>query len=180
VGGVAEQRAGRPALRHPAQVEHGGLLAQFAHDREVVSDQQVRQVPLRPQPGDQRQDRRLRPHVERAGRLVEHEQPRPYRQGAGDGHPLALPARQLVRVPGRERRIQPDLGQQGPGLLRGRPAAGHPVRDQGLRDGRADPYPRVQDPVGVLEHDLRGAPVILQRFPAQSRDVFSGKTDDPG
>ncbi len=179
VGGAAEQRAGRPALRHPAQVEHRGLLAQLAHDGEVVGDQQVGQVPLRPQPADQRQNRRLRPHVQRAGRLVQHQQPRPHRQGPGDGHPLALPAGELVRVPGRERRIQPDLGQQGPGLPRGWPQAGHPVRDQGLRDGRADPHPRVQHPVGVLEHDLHGAPVVLQRSPAQSRDVFSVKTDDP-
>ena len=84
-----------------------------------------------------------------------------------------------MRVPGRERRVQPDLGQQGPGLFRGRLAPGHPVRDQRLCDGRADPHPRVQDPVGVLEHDLCGAPVVLQRSPAQPRDVFSVKTDDP-
>ena len=179
VGRSAEQLARRPALRHPAEVQHRGLLAQLAHDPEVVRDQQVGQAPLRPEPADQRQDGRLRPHVQRARRLVQHQQPRPHRQRPGDGDPLPLPAGQLVRVPAGERRVQPHLGQQRSGLLRGRPPAGHPVRDQDLAQGRADPHPRVQDPVRVLEDDLCGAPVVLQSFPAQPGNVFSGKTNGP-
>jgi len=179
VGRSAEQLARRPALRHPAEVQHRGLLAQLAHDPEVVRDQQVGQAPLRPEPADQRQDGRLRPHVQRARRLVQHQQPRPHRQRPGDGDALALPAGQLVRVSGGELRVQPHLGQQRTGLLRGRPPAGHPVRDQHLLQGRADPHPRVQDPVGVLEDDLRGAPVVLQGLPAQPGNVLSSKTNGP-
>jgi len=124
VRGPAEQRAGRPALGDPAQVEHGGLLAQLADDGEVVGDQEVRQVPLRPQPADQRQDRRLRAHVERAGRLVEHQQTRLDCQRAGDCDALALAPGQLVGKPVGVLGLQAHRRQQ----LR------HPGRPGGLLD----------------------------------------------
>ena len=102
----------RPTLGDPAEVEHGGLLAELADHAEVVRDQQVGKLALGPQPGDQLQDARLGADVERAGRLVKDQQPGLDAQRAGDRDPLALAAGELVRVPVGERRVEAGLGQQ--------------------------------------------------------------------
>jgi len=57
-----------------------------------VGDQQVGQVPAGAQTGDQSQDPRLRLHVDGAGRLVQHQQPRLDAERPRDRYPLALPA----------------------------------------------------------------------------------------
>jgi hypothetical protein len=75
-----------------------------------VGDQQVGELALVAQPPDQGEDPGLRGDVERAGRLVEDQQARRDGERAGDRDPLALPAGQLVRVPGRQRRVQRGLG----------------------------------------------------------------------
>jgi len=84
-----------------------------------------------------------------------------------------------MRVPARQFRIEPHLGQQLTRPRPGQPAGHDPVRDQRLGDGRADPHPRIKAVVGILEHDLGRAPVPLQRGPAQRRNVLSFKTDLP-
>jgi hypothetical protein len=54
-----------------AEVHDCDLLAQLADDREIVGDQQIRELSLSPQPPDQPADAGLGGRVERAGRLVE-------------------------------------------------------------------------------------------------------------
>ena len=84
-----------------------------------------------------------------------------------------------MRVSRGELRIESHLGQQFPRAPRGPPAGHDPVRDQRFGDRRADAHPRIEAVVGILEHDLGRAPVILQRAPAQRCDVLSFKTDLP-
>ena len=62
--------------------------------------------------GEQVEDLRLHDDVERRCRLVEYQQPRVGRQCARDHDALALAAGQLVRVAARQRRREPDLGEQ--------------------------------------------------------------------
>jgi len=50
------------------------MIRDVFHDREVVGDEQVRQPAPLLQIGEQVQDLRLDRHVERAHRLVEHEE----------------------------------------------------------------------------------------------------------
>jgi hypothetical protein len=184
VGGRLQQLPGRAALHDPAQVQHGGLLAQLAHDREVVRDEQIGQLPFGAQPRDQAEHARLRPHVQGAGRLVQHQQPRLHAERAGDRDALALPAGQLMRVPGREVPVQAHLGQQVPGSPGRLPARHHTVGAQRLLDGGTDPHPGIEAVVGVLEHDLRRATVVLQRPAAQGGEVSALEPDlapaDPG
>ncbi len=89
----AEQHLRVADLRYLAQVEHGGLLAELADHAEVVGDQQVGQLVLGSQPGDQLQYVRLGADVQRAGRLVEDQQPGLDTERAGDRDALALAAR---------------------------------------------------------------------------------------
>jgi hypothetical protein len=57
-------------------------------------------------------DLRLHRHVERAGRLVEHDEPRLQHQRPGDGDALALAAGELVRIAVRTFRVEADLLQR--------------------------------------------------------------------
>ena len=88
--------------------------------------------------------------VERGKRLVEKKQLRPAREGAGKRHPLALAARQLVRLAAAHAG-QPDKPQQ----------FGHPALDLGARqtgalqavgDVAVDRHMREQRV--ILEHDV--------------------------
>ena len=73
------------------------VVAQHAHHVQVVADEQQADAVLAPQPVQQLQDHRLHRHVERRRRLVQHQQPRPRRDGAGDADARLLAAGQLVR-----------------------------------------------------------------------------------
>jgi hypothetical protein len=71
-----------------------------------VGDQQVGEPALVAQPPDQGEDPGLRGDVECAGRLVQDQQPGRDGERPGDRDPLALPAGQPMRVPGRQGRVQ--------------------------------------------------------------------------
>ena len=156
--GRLQRPARRPLLHEAPQVHHADAVAQVAHHAQVVGDEQVRQAVLATQVGEQVEDLRLDRHVQRRGRLVQHQQLRPQREGTRDGHALALAARQLVRPAGHVRPGEADLVQQRADprldLPRAQPAMG-PER---LRDHIRDPGTRVERPDRVLEHDLHLAP----------------------
>ncbi len=67
------------------------------HDAEVVGDEQVGDAELLLQLLEEVEDAGLNRHVERGHRLVEDDDFRLERDGAGDADALALPAAQLMR-----------------------------------------------------------------------------------
>ena len=76
------------------------LVAGLGHDREVVADEDERQVELLAQARDEVEDLGLDHDVERRGRLVTDDQLGIARERHGDHRPLAHAARHLVRVLG--------------------------------------------------------------------------------
>jgi hypothetical protein len=85
-----QQAAGGPRLGDPAEVEHGRLLAQLTRDGQVVRDEEVSQFPFGAQAAHELEDPGLRGDVERAGRLVQDEQPGGDRERPGDGRSLPV------------------------------------------------------------------------------------------
>ena len=83
-----------------------------ASTAEVVADQDQRQPELRAQALEQLEDLRLHHHVERGRRLVGDHQRRPARERQRDHHPLALAARELVRVAAPSPRGSPTVLEQ--------------------------------------------------------------------
>ena len=81
-----------------AEVHHRDLVADVAHDGQVVRDEHVREAELVLQVLEQVDHAGLDRHVERGHWLVEHEQVGVEREGARDADALALPAGELVRV----------------------------------------------------------------------------------
>ena len=103
-GGRSEDLRGGALLDHPAVPHHDHLVGERAHHAQVVADEQVGEAVPRLQLAQQVDDLRLHRHVERGGRLVEHDEARPQHHGAGDGDALALAARELVRIAVAQRR----------------------------------------------------------------------------
>ena len=102
----------RARLDDPARVHDRDPVAGLGQHPEVVGDQDQRQAELLAQALQQLQDLRLHDDVERRRRLVGDDQRRAAGEREGDHHPLALAARELVRVTVAQRRRQPDRLQQ--------------------------------------------------------------------
>jgi hypothetical protein len=88
----------RTGIHHLAMTHDGDPVGKLRHDREVVRDEQQAHLLLLHQLSQQVEDLCLDHDVERRGGLVGNEQLRLHRAGHGDHHPLALAARQFVRI----------------------------------------------------------------------------------
>jgi hypothetical protein len=82
----------------PARVHHRDAVRDVLHGRDVVRDQEIREALLFLEGHQSVQNLGLDRHVERARRLVQHDQSGREAEGAGEGDPLASPPRELVRV----------------------------------------------------------------------------------
>ena len=93
-----EQRLGLALLDDVAVLHHQHAVRHRAHHRQVVADEEVAHAVAPLQLGQQRQHLLLHRHVERRGRLVEHQHLGPQHHRARDGDALALAAGELVRI----------------------------------------------------------------------------------
>ena len=136
------------------EVHDRDAVGDHPRERQVVGDEQVRQVALGPQVEHQPQQLRPDRDVEHADGLVGDDQLRPEHEGAGDDDALALAAGQLVRVARRERlrRSEPRRLERVEHALASLVGlAREAVDDQRLGDEVEDRLLRVQRLVRVLE-----------------------------
>ena len=98
VGRVAEQRLDRGGLDNASGIHDRDAVDELGDDAEVVRDEQHRHVQPVAKLAQQAEDLELHGDVERGGRFVGDEHLRPAGERDGDHHPLAHPARQLMRI----------------------------------------------------------------------------------
>ena len=112
--GAPNSCSARAGLDERARVHHVDALAHPGDDAEVVRDQDQRRVALGDERAQELEDLRLDRDVERRRRLVGDQELRLARERHRDHHPLAHPARELVRVVAepRLRARDPDLVEQ--------------------------------------------------------------------
>ncbi len=180
VGGGVEQDLGRALLHHPALVEHQDLVADQVDHRQVVADEQVGHAQAVLQVLHQVEHLGLHRHVQRADRLVGHDQLGLGDQGAGDGDALALAARKLMRVLVHVAGAQAHRVQHGGGALRHVGGAAVALRGQRLGDDAAHGLARVQRAEGVLEHHLEAGAGPAQRRRGQGMQVLPGQAHRAG
>src|SRR5205085_8818083 len=151
------------------------------HHREIVRDEDVREVEAPLKILQKIDHLRLDRDVERRDRLVADDEPRLDRERARDADALALPARELVRIAARVMRREADEPQQlldaRPQLLRSRDEAVEPQR---LTENLAHGHARIERGIGVLEDDLHGAPERAHLVLAELEDIPAGETYGAG
>ena len=112
---------------------------------------------------------RLDQHVERAGRLVEHDEGRLQHDGARHRDALALAAGEFVRIAEARLRIEADVLQRlDDVLLAFVPRDVRQVNPHALLDDVGHRHARRQRAVRVLEHDLHVAAVRPHLLEAQA------------
>ena len=112
---------------------------------------------------------RLGRHVERAHRLVHHDELRVGRERAGDPGPLELPAGELARVALEVLVREPDeIEQLAPRAALARRTR-HALRPQRLDHAVEHGRLRVERRVGVLEHELHAVAQRAERHRAWRR-----------
>ena len=141
-----EDRLAAARLDDAAQIHDRDPIADVADHAEIVADEHVGQAELALHRPEQVQDLRLHRDVERRGRLVGQDQRGPQDDGARDRRPLALAARQLVRVAVHEAGAEADqlqrLADQAPPRRlgfrrrapRAAPASARPIDWRGLNE----------------------------------------------
>ena len=145
-----------------AQVHHRDAVRDVLDHGQVVRDEQVGQVELVLEILEEVEDLGLDRHVERRHRLVTHDQLGSERERASDPDPLALAARELVRVAVVVLRVQPHELHQLLDLALDLVLRDGSVEPERRADDRADRLPRVEGRVGVLEHHLHVATEVAQ------------------
>jgi len=92
--GIVEHPRGGASFDHFSALQHDRLVGELAHDGQVVADQDVGDVRLVADVGEQVQHLGLDGHIQRGDGLVEDQDRRLCRQRPGDRDALALAARQ--------------------------------------------------------------------------------------
>ena len=164
-----------------ARVHHRDPIGDLRHHAEIVGDQDQAHARLGLQLLQELEDLRLDGDIERGGRLVGDQHLGAQRQRHRDHHPLALPARELVRVVGGAPLRLPDadpVQQLDRARLRRAPGR-RPVRRQRLGDLPADAVHRVQMRERVLEDHRDPAAVDAPARLGGHRQQVLAAIEDP-
>lgn len=95
---VGEDLVGRPDLDNFTEVHHRDTVTDPADHGHIVADEQHREVELRLEVVDEREDLRLDRHVERRDGLVGDDEIRVQHECPGQRDPLFLAAGELVGI----------------------------------------------------------------------------------
>jgi len=152
--GCVEDLGGRPGFDEFAEIHHGHPVGDVLDHREVVGDNEVGKPELLLEIGEQIEDPGLYGDVERGHRLVADDELGFDRERAGDADPLALAARELVRVPARVIGLQPDRLEELSNALVAVLRRNDVVNREGLADDVGDGQLRVQAGEGILKDVL--------------------------
>src|SRR5712664_3333743 len=180
MAGAAVQLTPGRYLHDLAEVHHRNSVGDVLDHRQVVRDEEVGEVELRLEPLEQVDDLCLDRDVEGRDWLVADDEARLHGQSARDADALALAARELVRIPLDETRIEADDVEQLPDpVLPGSPAL-EVVDVERFSDDVADRLPRIERRVWILK-DLRHLTTqASQRSAVLVCDVLALELDSAG
>ncbi len=137
-----------------------------------MGDEQQGEAEVALEIGEQVEDLRLDRDVKCGDRLVGDDQLRFQRESAGDADPLALPARELVRVAVVVLGVEADLLHQllNPAAPSGR-ILEQPMDRERLGDDRADRPAGVEGGIRILEDHLDVAPGVFECLPPERSEI---------
>ncbi|ALP41937.1 putative peptide transport system ATP-binding protein [Aeromonas schubertii] len=158
----SQDRLGRGHLHQLAGVHDADAIAKLDHEREIVSDEEDREVELLFERIDLLQDLPLHHHVQGRGRLVHDKQLGVEDERDGDHQALAHAAGELVRIVEQPARADVDDLEQLLGTLDGL-IAGHSrvVGQQHVAELFLHTQHRVERVHGGLEHHRHLLPAVI-------------------
>ena len=139
------------------QIHHGGAIANVAHHREVVRNEEIGEPKTLAQLSKQVEDLRLHAHVERTHRLIRHHKIWVESECTCHTDALTLPTRELMGIPLSEAWVQPDQFEELSNAAGSLGARANVVDVGWLTKDRANGHARVQRGVWVLEDHLHAA-----------------------
>ncbi len=148
-------------------------VADLGDDREIVRDVEVRERVVALQVLQEIDDLRLHRDVERGHRLIADDEVGSDRECAGDADPLALAARELVRISLRELGAEPDLAEGLPDTIVGFAAVGDFMDDEPFTDRVAHRAARIERRIRVLKDELHALPQAAKRLGAERQHIRS-------
>ena len=152
--GPAEDRLGVADLLDPTEVHDGDPIGEVADHAEIVRDQQITRLALGLELREDVQDRSLDRHVERARRLVGHDDARVARERPGDRDALFQASGELPGLEVEMALRQPQvLGKLVDPIVDSLAAQPGQLADRASEDA-AHALASVQSRIGVLEHHL--------------------------
>ncbi len=179
--GGGEQRGGFAPLDDAACLHHGDRVAKPRDGGDVVRDEKQAQAEALPERGEEIEDLELERGIERRDCLIEDQERGFQREGAGDRHPLALPAGELVRIAAEEALIQAHRGERFSRELPSRLLArGLALESQTLGDDLGDGHPRIEAGAWVLKDDLQVPPQWPPGRGGQPRELSTLEADAAG
>ncbi len=126
-----------------------------------MADEEIGEIVLLLQVAQQIDHLRLHAHVERRGRLVEHDEARLQHHGAGNGDALALAAGEFMRIAPAGQRIEADFLQRpADALVAFFCDSDRSCTFRPFGDDIADRHAGAERAVGILEDDLQ---LVAQR-----------------
>jgi hypothetical protein len=152
------------ALFHDHAIKHDNCPptpAEIADHPQVVTDKKCRHPLVLTKRPEKVEDRHSKGNVEHARYLIGHDQVRPDAYRTSNGHPLALPAGELVRVTAQklDRRLEADLAQQPKHLVLQVSVPGQLIVEKASSKGAGNREPWVERSIWVLVNELdREAP----------------------
>ena len=149
-----EQLAFVSNLNDAAEIHHGDAMAEMRDDREIMREQEMRDVLPALQVDQQIDDLGLDRDVECADRLVADDQAGPERKRPCNADPLALAAGKLMRTVPHVFGPQPHLLEQFCDPLPLVAACGEAEDAERFADDIAHGHPRIEGSERVLKHDL--------------------------
>jgi hypothetical protein len=110
--GILEDIGGGAGLHDLALPHHQQAARERGHNAQIVRDEKIREIAPLLQLAQQIDHLRLNEHVERARRLIEHDEGRLQHDSARHRNALPLSARKLMREAKACRRIEPDIAER--------------------------------------------------------------------
>src|SRR5438105_2423944 len=160
-----------------AEVHDHHPVADVAHDREVMGDEEIRELQLLLKIFEQVDDLGLDRHVQRRDGLIAYHQLRVQGKGPSDADALPLAARELMRVPVVEVGVQPHESQQLLHALVALAPSQHPEVVQRLGDDVAHRHPRIKRCERVLEDHLQLPALLPQLFAVHAGQLDVAEED---
>ena len=169
----------RTFLDDAPEIHHRDPVTERTHQIEVVGDEEIADAEPSLEVAEQVDHLHLRGDVQRAERLVEHQELGFGGQGSGDGRTLQLAPRDLAGTPAGEGRRKPDLLEQLGDPQLASLAAQVGMDGQRLADTRPDVGEGVEGGIRVLKDELHATAQRPQTGAFGRGDVVAAEQHPP-